>query len=143
MIGARSSGKGTSNEAPAAIRNSLSLHPMRISRLRHAAFWLLLLPMALVVLPRHELHHCVLEGQTELRRHDAAHGHGPGDEAEHAEVQATCAICQLNVTLDVPPATTALGWLEGLVCVLPTPGTDDPETAPRHLLANRGPPLRA
>lgn len=116
---------------------------MRINQLRLAAFWLLLLPMALVVVPRQALHHCVADARSEVRWHDAAHAHGLGDEADHSEVQGTCAICQLNLILDVPPTPATLGWLEGLVCALPAQGTADPLTAPRHLLANRGPPARA
>lgn len=116
---------------------------MRISQLRLAAFWLLLLPMTLLVVPRQALHHCAADGRSDIRWHDAAHAHATGDEGDHAEVQANCAICQLNVILDVPPAPPTLGWLEGMVSALPVQGTADPLTAPRQLQANRGPPARA
>lgn len=119
---------------------------MLMSRARLTAFWLLLLPMALVVVPRQALHHCVVEAQADANGPAPAQGHHHGDDGgttDGTQVQAACAICQLHVIPAVAPTPSMPGQVEGLACPLPVLDIAHPLTTPRHLLANRGPPARA
>lgn len=119
---------------------------MLMHRLRRAALWLLLLPMALVVVPRHMLHECMPD--------TVAHAHGAhaGDRSDgpqadmgggHGEVRADCPICHLNIVMAVPPGPATEGWLIGVIGELPMAHVPALATAPHHLLANRGPPARS
>lgn len=118
---------------------------------RPIGFWLLLLPLALTVVPRGMLHHCVHEAVVHAHADERPTNTGTncsGHVAERtpdrhqAHVQADCPICDVHILVGMPG--TVLTELVAEAVASPSAATlvAGLHEVQRQVLGARGPPTR-